>query len=704
MLKKLTLILTLVITSLALPGAVFADTWNTTPSFTPSFGGWSSEVSMTNKGSDYSHGAVWGTSGCSYNSGSDMYVCRGTSDTLTADFSSIISTYDNYQANVYLEGAGSSGSSGSGTEWDIIVGSTTNNQAVACTVFSNGYTATGTGNGKTVVLKGGSKCGGGNGFNAHSSGASLSERMNEGRIGIQGRNYVGTWSGYTTSGDLSPISAVNNITMTGSLSGSNNLVVETSDDNFATVKDTDTYSVSGNSVVLSQTTAGKYLRYKFYSSSVNPMGTVTLNYQGLTNFTLEAEDLYGNPILDYNATVNGTLYSSNSTTGLLTTTIPWNSTTGVDVNISEDGYTEFGVSGIVPNTYNGLYTAVLTPVALVLNFDTNTSGHYSVNGHGHTFNSTGTLVVNASQLELGTQASVIFNTLQQFKYYYDEVQGLTRNITLQTPDLSVRTRARNLQVGGLENARVEAQLLVNGSWRTVYSELTDSNGYADILVEAGDMYRFMAYLDGYTEGYEIRNIASTSFDSTILIELDGSESINPTLYITSNCGYEVGELTYCDLEVTAPTDTSSITVFIEDSVGNNQSVTVNSTTMEIYNVEVSSGTGDVELNFYLDGSNDSARNVMITYDDVTTRTVQIVPPSQHMSDYPGAWFFAILILAGGLAVLVESKLSGMGLRVFGLTFLVFTAAGLWTAAIVAVPWLIIEGYRAFSRINYGGRS
>ena len=335
---------------------------------------------------------------------------------------------------------------------------------------------------------------------------------------------------------------------------------------------------------------------------------------------------------------------------------------------------------------NTTFNVTVNPIVLGLDFtNQNVSGYYAINGGGGNFTNVAQLILNSSILTGNTEVTVIWNenltagTNQQFKYYYTSViEPLEKDIYVEEPNLEVNVRVSGGAGGGIDRARVESQILIGGTWLTTYSELTDSNGRASLLIKAGYLHRFVAVAEDYVSAYTIVN-TPTGFAQTVTITMEPDAGDDPRTRVSSSCGWVVREDTTCDLEIIAPYDTSQTAVNITDAYGVSFYQEVNGNILNVNGLGVNSTTGDQIIKLYLNGVLDQTLEIDI--ETLDSRNVQILPVALDFNQNKGAWFFAILILAGGLSVMLETKLKGSGIVVWPIV---------WTVMGVLIsPWLII---------------
>lgn len=304
--------------------------------------------------------------------------------------------------------------------------------------------------------------------------------------------------------------------------------------------------------------------------------------------------------------------------------------------------------------------------------------------------------------------SITYNEGQQVYSNTNDWDGspITETLYIQDPDLVLIMKAVESGMG-LEDVKITAYSLVSDEWVEIYSAYTDEEGLAEIQVDDGHTYRFVAEKEGYTTVTKVEYVTplSTKVYQFVMIPeaTSGMTGIFWTvypkvIYASSTVYGSILSLT----DGTLCIDTWENGVYSSNvtcsEAGENQ-VTYSFTSTES---TASNGDGFV---FWFEGSIYGYGN--ITFSNVTNRTVQV---TWGLEDYDGdtlkerfendpslsfIFYFVIIIMGVIVGVAVEQRYTGLGL--YG-TLILFTAVALsgfsylWFAVI---PVAIFKAVTAF---------
>lgn len=387
-------------------------------------------------------------------------------------------------------------------------------------------------------------------------------------------------------------------------------------------------------------------------------------------------------------------------------TVPYRATTiGIEnntMNCSLFGYIErveeFNSSSPINATYP------LQPVQLILTFSENTSGYVAwqnpLNGSdGFEFNASQIIMVQ-EDVGLG-YVSVVFNDGQQlFEYYNDGDTHVNQYLYVVDPDLiqPVKLWDGTQMIEGL----ISVYKLNGTQFQKIYSTYTDEQGYAEVLLQDGNTYKFVGSATGYNSGSQIEYIApttETTATTTILIEISEAEEGEEEFTYSSSCAALLQEEETCT--ITATSSISSYQFMFNYTMNNlTQTQTESETTSSTLILAVNN-TADIEI--YIDG--EYKRSYRIVLEDKTQLENQIGVVSGDRSwiydntTVTIAVFIALLFGAALIGFFVEKKFSGWGnkaavgyLLLCGFIIPVFYAIGLLFGA-----WFTYEHFKGLNK-------
>lgn len=245
---------------------------------------------------------------------------------------------------------------------------------------------------------------------------------------------------------------------------------------------------------------------------------------------------------------------------------------------------------------------------------------------------------------------------------------------------------------GINDVLVKVYKQISGSNQLVYSAYTDGNGQAIVNVDDGNVYTITAEKEGYETTTELINIPASNTE-TILMNIVPLVSLTETTLFTSNCKNKESSATTCHFKGTAYQEIANITIVTNQSgtITTKECLTSTNCTTVSFTLNSTNTTYPIYSTLYFDGS--QITNLTVTYEDLTTRTIQInFPVATIKSDplYLSIFYFLTLVLGLFIGVSIEKKIEGWGVLGFIVWLSIIAIAGFWEYWLVIMPLMIIQ--------------
>lgn len=343
----------------------------------------------------------------------------------------------------------------------------------------------------------------------------------------------------------------------------------------------------------------------------------------------------------------------------------------------------------------------LTPVKLHIVFDSQTDGYVAwtdpVNGtDGFSFNATEIIIVQ-SNISLG-YVSIVFNGGKQlYEYYNDLDTHIYQTLHVETPDLIQPVKLWD----GIQmvEGKIEAYKLVNETFVKVFSTYTNKEGMAQILLVAGNTYKFVGSADGYVTTSQIEYIEPTSEEiatRTILLTLVEDTTPTESMSYQNDCPGKVNNVTICS--ITANSEVNTYTFFFNYTIGNVTGTQTNADSTSATLVLTITDSTDVDV--FVDGVWENSFH--IEYINLTnqSRVIGFTPEDRSwvLADKTTTIAFVIVmvLLSGVFALLIENKFEGWGIKA-AVAFLVIGAGYVmpvfWAVGVIYVAWFVYNHYK-----------
>lgn len=382
--------------------------------------------------------------------------------------------------------------------------------------------------------------------------------------------------------------------------------------------------------------------------------TDNISVIGLFNFNFTMRASHTNGLINPNCTLNTTGYSRNSNVFMF-------NIYNLDLDLNTMTCELFGfrnktlhLNDETPNSTN----FTMDPAQLVLYFSQATNGTIVWNEGGVNFSGT-SFIIEQDNISIG-YVQVIFNDNKQvFSYYNDNNTHITQNLTIIEPDLAKPVKVTS-DGSFLVGASVSAYALDNNTWKLVFSQFTDEEGEAIMLLDDTNIYKFIAQKDGYVPTEVVVYVEPSNVE-TLIIELDATSSSGNQHIFKNTCGNVVTEPSNCTIGIVTWRASNSI-VFNVTQYGTTTEYTSSDSNSYELTVPIYNGSMNFTTRIWIDDTLERTYN--ITYEDYTTRDVQITFNKTNIDlTNTNKMMFALLITITTviIGVWTENKWKGWGI-------------------------------------------
>lgn len=355
--------------------------------------------------------------------------------------------------------------------------------------------------------------------------------------------------------------------------------------------------------------------------------------------------------------------------------------TNTTMDCYEFGYINRSVD-ISGNKYNS--TIYMQPVRLMITFSEQTSGYIAwegeVNGsNGYSFNDT-SVILGQDEIGIG-YVSIVFNSGQQvYEYYNDGNTHINQYLFVQDPDVIQPMKLWD----GIQyiTGKIDVYQLNNITFNKIFSIYTNEEGEANVLLESGNVFKFVGTSTGYSSATLIEYIPpTTETTNTNIIILELTETTDATQKFTYNnsCANLVEEPTNCIITATSNVNTynfqfvhmlnwTNITTNYADSTSGSIIITANGT---------NSNNGTIPIWIYANG--DLINVMKIKYQQLENLDIQIGFAESNRSwilaNKTNTILFIVISLIVSIIIgaLLDQLFEGMGVKAGVLALMLITA-------------------------------